>query len=360
MEKASIASSSNSIASARKTPRLAELDALRGVAAVLVMFFHFTTRYDQLFEHASSPLFSLPWGHYGVNLFFMISGFVIFLTLHRIQQPMDFLVSRFSRLYPAFWVAVLVTFLLTHWLELPGKTVGFGTAVLNFLMFHGLFKIPSVDGVYWTLEIELLFYFWAIVVYRIGLLDRIHSALLLLFAMRLGYFVANKFWGIEFSYTLSHLLILPYIAWFGCGIMIYRRTYLPSQSPRLDLLVLISAWLLLAIVEGVGTGFLAMGLSVLLYFTALGRLPVLANPVLVWLGAISYTLYLLHENIGWGVILQAQRYGIEVNISIALAIVISLAMATLLSRLVERPAMRWIRDRYKQHLSRREQMGGAK
>lgn len=359
MEKASIALLSTVIVGEKKTSRLAELDALRGVAAVLVMFFHFTTRYEQLFGHTSMPLFSLPWGHYGVNLFFMISGFVIFLTLHRIQQPMDFLVSRFSRLYPAFWVAVLITFLLTHWLQLPGKTVDLGTATLNLLMFHGLFKIPSVDGVYWTLEIELLFYFWAIVVYRIGLLDRIHSALLLLFVLRLGYFVANGFWGIEFSYTLSHLLILPYIAWFGCGIMIYRRTYLANQSPSLDMIVLIVAWLLLAIVEGVGTGFLAMGLSILLYFTALGRLPILANPVLVWLGAISYTLYLLHENIGWGVMLQAQRSGVSTNVSIAAAIVVSLAMATALTRLVERPAMRWLRARYKQRVSRQAQIGKA-
>lgn len=344
---------------AAKTSRLAELDALRGVAAVLVMLFHFTTRYDQLFGHASPPVFSLPWGHYGVNLFFMISGFVIFLTLHRIQQPMDFVVSRFSRLYPAFWVAVAVTFLLTRWLDLPDKTVSLNTALINLLMFHGLFKIPSVDGVYWTLEIELLFYFWAIVVYRIGLLDRIHSALLLLFALWLGYFVANKFWGVEFSYTLSHLLILPYIAWFGCGIMLYRRTYLRDQSPVLDLAVLVAAWLLLGIVDGVGTGLLALGLSAWMYATALGRLPVLANPVLVWLGTISYTLYLLHENIGWGLMLQMQRFGVGTELSIGAAIVIALAMATLLSRTVERPVMRWIRDRYKARVSRLGQVGRA-
>jgi len=88
-------------------PRLAQLDALRGVAALLVVGFHYTTRFDQLYGHAGEPLLSLPWGHYGVNLFFMISGFVIFMTLERTQRATDFVVSRFSRLYPAYWGALL-------------------------------------------------------------------------------------------------------------------------------------------------------------------------------------------------------------------------------------------------------------
>lgn len=327
--------------------RLVALDSLRGIAAFLVMLFHFTTRYDQSFGHSSPPIFSVPWGHYGVNLFFMISGFVIFLTLHRIQSPLDFIVSRFSRLYPAFWAAVAATFLFTKIFELPGLTVSLTTAMLNFMMFHGLFKIPSVDGVYWTLEVELLFYFWALVVYKIGLLEKIHGALLLFFTICLGYFIANRYFEIELSYTLSHLLILPFIAWFGCGIMVYRRVYVANQSAVWDLLVLLAAWLLLGIVENWWTGLLAFFLSILMYTTARGHLPFLANPILVWLGGISYTLYLLHENIGWALIFQMQRLGVGVNVSIGIAIVVSLLLATALSNLIEIPVMRWIRERYK-------------
>ena len=62
-------------------PRLAQLDALRGIAALAVVLFHYTTRYDQLFGHAQSPALSFPYGYLGVNLFFMISGFVILMTL---------------------------------------------------------------------------------------------------------------------------------------------------------------------------------------------------------------------------------------------------------------------------------------
>src|SRR2546423_3808210 len=88
--------------------RLAELDALRGVPVLMVLAYHYTTRFGELFPLAAAPA-SFPFGAYGVELFFVISGFVIFMTLDRSERPADFLPARFSRLYPAYWAAVLTT-----------------------------------------------------------------------------------------------------------------------------------------------------------------------------------------------------------------------------------------------------------
>jgi peptidoglycan/LPS O-acetylase OafA/YrhL len=68
-----------------------------------------------------------------VNLFFIVSGYVIFMTLHRTREPMDFVVSRFSRLFPAYWAAVVLTFLVTTLLGLPGKQVAVAQALVNLL-----------------------------------------------------------------------------------------------------------------------------------------------------------------------------------------------------------------------------------
>jgi len=67
----------------RAIQRLAEVDALRGLAALSVMAFHYTTKYDELFQFSGTVPFNVPWGYLGVNLFFVISGFVIFMTLER-------------------------------------------------------------------------------------------------------------------------------------------------------------------------------------------------------------------------------------------------------------------------------------
>ena len=73
-----------------RSQRILELDALRGLAAVAVVFYHYTTRYGQLFGHRDSLTVSLPWGHYGVDLFFMLSGFVILMTLERTANSWKF------------------------------------------------------------------------------------------------------------------------------------------------------------------------------------------------------------------------------------------------------------------------------
>lgn len=326
--------------------RVGEIDALRGIAAVTVMLFHYTTRFGQLYGFDESPLFSVPWGHYGVNLFFLISGYVIYMTLGRTRRLADFVVSRFSRLYPAFWAAVAITFCTVLLLGLPGKEVSPGNALLNLLMFHGLFRVPHVDSVYWTLEVELLFYALVMLLFRFRLLARIHWFIVLLLALRVGYDLFARVLNIDLPWIVGHLLIIQYLPWFAIGIMIYRRVT-HSASSLSDMWVIALSLAVLFIFDSATVGALTVLFSMLLYLAASGRLSLLRWGLLVWLGDISYTLYLLHENIGWAILLRFKAAGLGANLAIPLVIAISLCAAGLLTRYLERPAMRWIRGRYR-------------
>ena len=76
----------------------AHVDALRGIAALWVVLYHYLTRYDQMFHGVEPSLldhFVFPNGLYAVYLFFMISGFVIFMTLRHCNGAADFITSRF-------------------------------------------------------------------------------------------------------------------------------------------------------------------------------------------------------------------------------------------------------------------------
>jgi peptidoglycan/LPS O-acetylase OafA/YrhL len=329
-------------------PRLAQLDALRGLAALLVVGFHYTTRFDQLYGHPTAPLVSLPWGHYGVNLFFMISGFVIFMSLERTRRPMDFVVSRFSRLYPAYWGALLLTFALTHLLGLPGKTVGWTTLLVNVTMLQELVGVPHVDGVYWTLTVELLFYAWALLSWLQGGGQRLWQLLWLFLAVRAVYVLVAAFGSVDLPWLLQRWLLLPYIAWFALGVAVYRLTQqdaVPAPPARLAL----AAVAVIALAKGIGVGLLAVGCFVLLRGAAQGRWRWLEHPVCLWLGSISYTLYLLHENIGWALLLRLEALGLPPTAAILVVLAVSLGLAHGLTRWVEQPAMRWIRSRYQQY-----------
>ena len=77
-----------------------ELDALRGLSAISVLLFHYTTLYVIVFPLEGVPPFYFPWIPYRLQLFSLISGFVILLVLEKTEKPLDFAVARFSRLYP--------------------------------------------------------------------------------------------------------------------------------------------------------------------------------------------------------------------------------------------------------------------
>ncbi|WP_300449996.1 acyltransferase [Accumulibacter sp.] len=345
-------SNSSRAGAASGSNRLVEIDALRGVAALAVVLFHYTTHYARVFGADPPPSISVSGGHYGVNLFFIISGFVIFMTLDRTAKPMDFVVSRFSRLFPAYWVAIVMTFSLTHLLGLPGKLVDIGAAVGNLIMIHGLFRVPHVDGVYWTLEVELLFYCGMLALFRLRRLDSIHYVLLGLLAARLTYFVLEKAFGIDLSWTIYRLLILRHIPWFALGISIYLATRRrEGESRRAPALTAACAIVTLLIAESVFVGMLAVILAGAVFLAATARLSPLRHAVFVWLGAISYPLYLLHENIGWSIQLRLQALGVPIDLTVVLAMATSLTLATALTHWVEQPAMRWIRARYRRRLA---------
>lgn len=333
------------------TARLVEVDALRGIAAVAVVLFHYTTRFVELYAPTTGPSLAFPQGHYGVNLFFVISGFVIFMTLERTRTALDFVVSRFSRLFPVYWVAIAVTFAVTSTFGLPGKEVTGLQAWGNTLMLHGFLGIPHVDGVYWTLEVELLFYTAMLLLMMRGQLTRVHWLLWALLVLRLVYHLSATWFGVHLSWTVSRLLILSFIPWFALGICIYQATLGQRKAdPREWRATLIAALACLAVVDHWALALLAAVLAMLVWGAASGRLPWLAHPVLVFFGTISYPLYLVHENIGWVVQRGVLAHQLPFDVGVGVAFATSVALAAALTYTVERPAMRAIRSSYRRRL----------
>lgn len=322
--------------------RFEELDAFRGLAALSVVLFHYTTRYEQVYHHTSAPLFSIPWGHYGVQFFFIISGFVIFMTLERCKSWKDFVISRFSRLFPAYWAAVCLTYLVGTLAPLPDQHYEPVQLAVNLTMLQSFFYIPAIDGVYWSLAWELNFYIIMLGFFVLSLLSNFEKLAPLWLLAMLGNSVAMHA-GVDIPWKVQTFLVLKYTNLFIAGIIFYQ---LKTNGYTKYRLALLGACLLAEFYSGgLESGWFMLGFITLFFLALHSKLAFLKSAPLLWLGGISYTLYLVHQMIGFRIIFSLESVGLSATQAILISLAISLFIATLITRTIERPMLKLIRQR---------------
>jgi peptidoglycan/LPS O-acetylase OafA/YrhL len=322
--------------------RLVELDAIRGIAALAVVIFHYFYRYNNIYGHEALSVEWAALGKFGVQLFFMVSGFVIYWTLNRVNKPVDFIVSRFSRLYPTFWFSAILTFTIVFIWGLPGMEVNIHQAIMNIFMFHEYIGGKHIDGVYWTLTIELTFYFWIFTFFVTGILrytKYLFSPLILISILQSQGFIEISFW-------LNKLFILEYLSYFLAGICFYK--VVNKSANKLTYAILALCLISTLFVFSQKVFLISLAFYVFFFFAISGRLKFLSVKPLIFLGGISYSLYLLHQNIGYVIINKFYGLGIDPIISIITAICVSILLAYFTTRFVEKPSLIAIRSAYRQ------------
>lgn len=322
-------------------PRIQELDVLRGLAAVAVMIYHYTVVFPAMVNHTDYRL-SVPYGVYAVHLFFMISGFVITLSLEHTRRPMDFVVSRFSRLYPVFWAAVLLTQTIVSVSPPAEFSVSWRDALINLTMIAGPLRTPLVDNVYWSLVIELVFYAILFMFWFLKLLPRIELIVIPWCLLQVAATHAEKLIGHSVPQIVAVALLLKYAHLFLAGIVFYRiRRWGPTPF-RLFLAAICLATEFL--VHGAVAGCFGMLFFLLFLLLSTERLRWIAVKPLLFLGGISYSLYLVHQNIGFEIMLRLGALPFAARMGVAAGTVI--LISHLLRTHVELPAMAAIRAFY--------------
>jgi len=310
--------------------RIPELDLLRFTAAAAVVAFHFYVLLpgDTDVQRAISAV--ARFGFMGVPLFFMISGFVIFWTAFN-RSPGEFVLARLCRLYPSYWVCVLIT---SGVLALAGGAPSWPQIAANLTMFHHLFGFNSIDEVYWTLFIELKFYGLVFILLACRQLPRIERWL----AVWLGLCVVSLLMGLERHAAVRGLDTIVFegdAAYFAFGCYAYLiRTKGPAPARWIGfgvsgLLSVCAAlrtqshytwsndWMTLAVVAIIVVAACAAMLAVATLKWSLPK-----TSLWYWLGSLTYPLYLLHAMAGKALYdMLPVTWGLWTRIAVALAAV---------------------------------------
>lgn len=335
--------------------RIATLDWLRLVAALAVVGFHYLFRgaaADGYLDQATPQAAGVAiYGYLGVNLFFLISGYVIAWSAEG-RGWLDFAIARFTRLYPGFVVCMTVSFAVLLAADPSWGQVSLRQYAANLLMFSPALGEPFVDGVYWSIVLELVFYFWVTVALLTGVFQRLRLELV---AGWLVLSAVNEF--VIGSGALRFLFLTEYGPLFASGILLHHiRTHGRSG----EALVLLAASLLLSTsLMDVARGWMQghYGVAVPLIELTLANLAMhglLAGAVFLRVGVpstrlslavggLTYPLYLLHQNIGYLAINRiAPATGAwQASLLVAAGMV---ALAWVIWRFVELPLRRRLTD----------------
>ncbi|MCT4654804.1 MAG: acyltransferase [Cohaesibacter sp.] len=346
--------------------RISYIDGLRGISILVVILFHFYYRWHG-FEPAYYPYDSLLSGHslwdlgqYGVQLFFAISGFVIFLTLERSKNAADFAVKRFARLWPTLFLCSVLTFatlllIPDLWSRkaldfLPSLTL-IHPEILNKLV--PWLEVSWIDGAYWSLFAELQFYILAALFYfyapkRLPL----YFGLFMLATISFGFVVAQ--FGTAYHLKAYGLLSLAKEScWFLIGIAAYllandRRSE-ALQSLTLAMIGVMATSILFEDLVRIPVALVCAGLLILPMHMPLLQKMLSIKPLSL-VGMASYSLYLLHQHAGLSInhALSA-RLGLGSEAALGLSfIVIGLlvGLSLMIYHRWEQPANRWIVKAY--------------
>ena len=358
---------------------LASLTPLRGLAALWVVLFHYCWHFPAV--HPDRYTAAVYKGYLAVDLFFMLSGFVISHVYHGVfarqltsRHYRDFLKARVARIYPLH-LTVLLLFVAAALAE-RGAVYAHGGSVwpipllgerslggffANLLMLQGIWaRELSWNDPSWSISLEFVAYLLFPLLFprlwRAAPVTKAGVAGILL--MVLGWLAYST--GDDFNQWNGLAAIMRCLQEFLIGALLYsayRGSVLGSLLAT-DTALLTAILLLCAMLHLAAPDFTIIPLFALLLLTAVanrGGLGLLLNsPPLLWLGNISYSLYLLH----WFVLfvtteaMRASPAGdtakLPVGLSLALIaamLATSLGLATLSYRFVEVAGRRWLRER---------------
>lgn len=354
--------------------RVSILDGFRVLAILVVMLHHYCYK-DNLSGDFLNTL--LYYGSLGVAFFFMISGFVISITLESTKTLKEFFVKRYIRLAPAMLLCSTITFLLFKFVfsqtiahnhnssQFPNYLIAntfIDPAVYNLIEGKSSAYFYYIDGSYWSLWVEVCFYFIIGILFFLNkdnyvrnffIFSTIGFVLYYLFLSNKGgelmvrYFNFDKEF-IDYAYTNRKVFAFFHDCyWFLIGMLFYRL--FKDKNAKINLLYIALLSIPLLIVESDFILIYAYAIMLMLFLTFIyfpKYLSYMSLPLISKIGVASYAIYLIHSYVGNAIIkLSHQYFGLNQWILSIIVIVIMCVFGILSYKYYELPVSKYLRKK---------------
>jgi peptidoglycan/LPS O-acetylase OafA/YrhL len=340
--------------------RVDGLDLLRLAAVAAVVFYHygFWGPAAQGISQVALPALAryAQYGFLGVPVFFIISGFVIAYSAEG-RTVIGFGIARFARIYPTFLLCLTLTSVVILLLGGSNFDISLPQWLANLFIFAPALGQPYVDGAYWSLVIEVIFYGWFALCLACGLIPKRIDAIILIW---LGVTFANEL-TID-APAFEKIFMADDSGFFAVGLLFYEHYRGRRDSRLYALLVLAMGTSIFQAVHklerlGVHTGgdfnpmivagICIVSIALVFWATRVRNVP-FPKGVILAAGGITYPLYLLHMQLGY-VLLLALAPDRYIGLCTALTVSGVVALSWLVWRYAEYPLHIWTKTRMTQY-----------
>ncbi|MGM9643530.1 MAG: acyltransferase family protein [Eubacteriales bacterium] len=325
--------------------RIHGFDYMRGLACLLVVLYHYTTRIVELFPELSERwTFKIPFGYMGVCVFFLLSGYLSLRHYKEDTTVWTYVKSKLVRLFPCYWCAVILTFVVTKFF-LVERAVSLKSFLINLTMLESFLGVEPVDGAYWTLANELIFYFF-MAFFMVFLKQKTKFSFIAIIWLLIANIIPF-FEGYGIVYSLANKLFMAqYAHMFLAGGFVF---FLFNSKKAFEYVVNTVGWLLCIATQfrmfNLDYGFFFLLSNVLLVGIILMEKSNVEPPSmmrkvlypLTFIASISYPLYLIHQNIGYVMIVNLYRAGLKSEWIILLPIIVLITLGYLMHKFIENP-----------------------
>jgi len=334
------------------------LHYLRGIAALIVVMYHCRFLLNGVYDQPEIGNILFSKGSLGVDIFFMISGFIIAASTEKKQTIKTFALRRIFRVIPVYWVCLAAVVLIMH--NFPSGQVLRSMLLIN--LDYGK-SAPtfgySVIFTAWTLSYEIVFYFMFMISMFISHKHRVMVCSFLVASLMVSfqYFNYGKLFliseydgtGCGLQYYFMSTLSSPLMLEFIFGMVLYsiykaNKEHLKINISIFNTLLIVSAAYVFMDYSGIERhGFEGMGVYAAIIFSSFLLCRIEGEPkskVMMWLGDVSYSLYLSHAVLLTLLPMLKFRYGYDLNNGVLTFLAItslSLLIAEFLHRYIEIP-----------------------
>lgn len=320
------------------------IEALRGIAIIFIVVFHFLFRYFEIYdlEPLCNNIIVNNFGTLGVGLFLTVSG--LFLVSDRDSgkffKP---LLRKFLRLWPTYFCCVTLIFLVTRFLPLEGRTVSFGTYIINVTMLNGFVGVSYVDTAHWYLTTILAVYFVNAIILKARKSEMYYPYYIWIILSIACEIVGDTCISGSFLSKIIHGISLliggSRIGFVVIGIMIMRAKKKGFTMKQLALCCF--SVLHILICNDVIMATEAILIIPVIIYGLYAEGGCLSNQLLVALGKSSYSIFLIHQNLGY-ILMTYLRSNVNISYWFCsmLAVCFSFIAGALINKSIEIPCQK--------------------